>query len=81
MKSKLSRRRFLASAAASVVPVALAKASPRVAVALDSLASAVPRDSSAETWKDAGVIDVSRSPYAKLKTVPVRAVEIHAPGH
>ena len=27
-------------------------------------------------WKDAGVIDLSNSPYAKLKTVPVRAVFI-----
>ncbi len=27
-------------------------------------------------WKDAGVIDLSNSPYAKLKTVPVRAVVI-----
>jgi uncharacterized protein len=75
MKSKLSRRHFLASAAASVLPVAIAKASPRVAEALNSLGGVAP-DSSAETWKDAGVIDVSRSSYAKLKTVPVRAVEI-----
>jgi hypothetical protein len=75
MKSELSRRRFLASAAASVVPVVIAKASPRVAGALNSLAATVP-DSPAKIWKDAGVIDVSRSPYAKLKTVPVRAVEI-----
>jgi DUF1680 family protein len=28
-------------------------------------------------WKDAGVIDLNDSPYAKLKTVPVRAVVIH----
>ena len=75
MKSKLSRRRFLASAAAAVVPAAIAQASPRIAGALNSLAAAAP-DSPAGTWKDAGVIDVSRSPYAKLKTVPVRAVEI-----
>ena len=75
MKSKLSRRRFLASAAASVIPAAIANASPRIAGALNSLAAAAP-DSPAEIWKDAGVIDVSRSPYAKLKTVPVRAVEI-----
>ena len=27
-------------------------------------------------WKDAGVIDLTDSPYAKLKTVPVRAVAI-----
>jgi hypothetical protein len=29
-----------------------------------------------ETWKDAGVIDLSSSPFAKLKTVPVKAVTI-----
>jgi DUF1680 family protein len=28
------------------------------------------------SWKDAGVIDLTRSPFAKLKTVPVRAVTI-----
>ena len=76
MKSKFSRRSFLASAAASVVPAAIAQASPRVAGAFNLLAADSPTDSSAETWKDAGVIDVSRSPYAKLKTVPVSAVEI-----
>jgi hypothetical protein len=29
-----------------------------------------------DNWKDAGVIDLFNSPYAKLKTVPVRAVRI-----
>lgn len=77
MKSSLSRRKFLASAAASVVPAALAQAQPRIAGAIHSLAGdATPSDTSAASWKDAGVIDVSRSPYAKLRTVPVRAVEI-----
>ncbi|MGD0891685.1 MAG: beta-L-arabinofuranosidase domain-containing protein [Terracidiphilus sp.] len=35
-----------------------------------------PAKSSAQAWKDAGVIDLTRSPFAKLKTVPVRAVVI-----
>lgn len=29
-----------------------------------------------EDWKNSGVLDLSRSPYAKLKTVPVSAVTI-----
>lgn len=76
MKSKLSRRRFLASAAASVVPAALSQGQPRIAGAIHSLAGAALPDAGGYAWKDAGVIDVSRSPYAKLRTIPVRAVEI-----
>lgn len=76
MKSEFSRRKFLATAAASVVPAAIAKASPRIAGAMGSLAGGAAPDTSGYAWKEAGVIDVSRSPYAKLRTVPVRAVEI-----
>jgi len=75
MKRKVSRRQFLASAAASVVPVAMAQARPGLASALAPLANAAGAAPDAG-WKDAGVIDVSRSPHAKLKTVPIRAVEI-----
>jgi len=35
-----------------------------------------PAKPSTGDWKNAGVIDLSNSPYAKLKTVPVRAVVI-----
>ena len=76
MKSKFSRRRFIASAAASVVPAALAQAQSRIAGAIHSMAGSALPEAGADSWKDAGVIDVSRSPYAKLRTVPVRAVEI-----
>jgi DUF1680 family protein len=72
MKSKVSRRVFLASAAASIVPAAVAHAQP--ASGLLSLLTDAP--SAAAAWKDAGVIDLSHSPYAKLKTVPVRNVVI-----
>lgn len=77
MKRKVSRRKFLASAAASLVPAALAQHAPRLSSALASAGSAHGRSVDAETsWKAAGVIDVSHSSYAKLKTIPVRAVEI-----
>ena len=76
MKSHLSRRAFLASAAATALPAAIAQAQPGLAGALQSLAGAAPPAAGGDSWRDAGVIDVSRSPYAKLRSVPVRAVEI-----
>lgn len=77
MKRGLSRRKFLASATISSVPSAIAFAQPIGGNVLTWLMNeAQPAKSSKTDWKDAGVIDVSNSPYAKLKTVPVRAVTI-----
>ena len=76
MKSRISRRRFVQSVAASVVPVALVPGKPGIAKALASLGGGAQAASGNAAWKDAGVVDVSRSPFAKLKPVPVRAVEI-----
>jgi uncharacterized protein len=76
MKNRLSRRTFIASATASIVPSAIACAQPKGGL-LSLLANQLePAKSSKTDWKDAGVIDLSNSPYAKLKTVPVRAVVI-----
>ncbi len=75
MKTTLSRRTFLASAAASIVPAAVGHAQPKTAGLL-SLFADEPQGKPQSMWKEAGVIDVSRSPFAKLKTVPVRAVTI-----
>src|SRR5579863_3639373 len=77
MKTKLSRRTFIASAAASILPSALGHAQPKSGGIL-SLFTGDPSPVSAEStaWKNAGVIDVTRSPYAKLSTVPVGAVTI-----
>lgn len=77
MKPKVSRRQFLLSAAAaSVVPAAMAQARPRFAGTLESLSGAALPDTAAEAWKNAGVLDLSRTPHAKLRTVPIRSVEI-----
>ncbi len=77
MKSKLSRRKFIASVAASMIPTAVGHGALRA----DGLF--MPNADEPQTgarpsmaWKDAGVIDLTRSPFAKLKTVPVRAVTI-----
>ena len=74
MKSKISRRGFLATAAASLVPASMAHARSGVAGAMATFADDTAGSST--SWRDAGVIDVSHSPYAKLKPVPVRAVVI-----
>lgn len=77
MKPKVSRRQFLVSAAAaSVVPAAMAHVGPRVGGTLDSLSGAALPDTAAEAWKNAGVLDLSRTPHAKIRTVPVRSVQI-----
>ena len=77
MKNDLSRRTFIASAAASLVPAAMGSAQPRSGGLLSMFADEP--QASAQTltpWQQAGVIDLNRSPHAKLKTVPVNAVTI-----
>jgi uncharacterized protein len=80
MKHGLSRRRFIASAAVSIVPSAVAIGQPHstrlMAMLMGEPQSAATQKPLKEDWKDAGVIDLTNSPYAKLKTVPVRAVVI-----
>ena len=77
MKNRLTRRTFLASAAVSMIPSAVALGQPKGGgffslMAGEPQAGAAPK----EDWRNVGVIDLSNSPYAKLKTVPIRAVTI-----
>ena len=78
MKNQFTRRTFIASAAASLVPASAAYGRPKEGSAISSLSgeSSQAATSIKKDWKDAGVIDLTNSPYAKLKTVPVRAVTI-----
>ena len=77
MKSRISRRRFVQSAAISTASAVLLKGQPAFAKALGSLSAGAPDATGDASWKEAGVVDTSRSPFAKLRPVPVRAVEIH----
>ncbi len=80
MKFGLSRRSFLASTAATIVPSAIAVAQPGSLIGMIMGAqepAKIPKFVK-PGWKDAGVIDLRDSPYAKLKTVPVRAVVIES---
>lgn len=77
MKNKLTRRSFIASAAVSILPSAVAFSQPRGGGFLSLLPHETqPSVAAKEDWKNAGIIDLTHSPYAKLKTVPVRAVTI-----
>jgi hypothetical protein len=64
-----------------MVPPAIASVKQGTASLFSLLSVAPPRSAQTdalpkEAWKDAGVIDLSNSAFAKLKTVPVRAVTI-----
>ena len=67
----ITRRRFLSSGAATAAYTMLPKSAAGWSAA-DDPQSAHPTPK----WRDEGVIDLSKSPHAKLKTVPVHAVEI-----
>jgi DUF1680 family protein len=77
MKRRMSRRKFMASVAVTTVPSVVAYASPKSESLLSWLLSEQqPTKPPKADWRNAGVIDLSDSSYAKLKTVPVRAVVI-----
>jgi hypothetical protein len=72
-KNDVSRREFLSAAASSVAASYLA--CPGISRVM---ASAAREDGGAATipWRDQGVLNLANSPYAKLHSVPVRAVTI-----
>ena len=77
MNRTISRRNFIASTAAAVIPCAIAAAEPRAKGLLAPFSQEVALTTPPEpAGKRAGVIDLSNSPYAKLKTVPVGSVVI-----
>jgi uncharacterized protein len=75
----VSRRRFLSTAVTTTAASLLAR--PALSFALGSSASFSPAETGAAAspilrWQDQGVLNLTNSPYAKLHTVPVRAVTI-----
>jgi DUF1680 family protein len=69
----VSRRRFISTAASSVAASYLAY--PAISRALES-GNAPSANSPLLPWRDQGVLNLANSPYAKLHSVPVRAVTI-----
>ena len=78
MSTPVTRRRFLAASAASLVPAAGASVIGGRTNLLPLLdAPSQPTTKPNEDWKTSGVLDLSKSPYARLKTVPVSAVKVN----
>jgi DUF1680 family protein len=78
VENPFSRRTFIATTAAAILPPALAHAKQGPAGLLSMLSATPPPPApQGESWKNAGVLDLANSPYAKLKSVPVRAVAIN----
>ncbi|MGH9567823.1 MAG: hypothetical protein ACRD4I_17755, partial [Candidatus Angelobacter sp.] len=78
-----SRRKFLSAAVTSTAASLLVR--PALSFGLDSPALTSPHPApfemnaaagSTSSWQNQGVLNLSSSPYAKLHTVPVRAVTI-----
>ena len=77
MPLSLSRRSFLLTTAAAVAPTAGALSFPRSAHLFSFLgAEKSPTTVPFANWKNTGILELSNSPYARLKTVPVSAVVI-----
>jgi DUF1680 family protein len=76
-RSHISRRQFLNSAvsAATVASLPLEKL-PWPAEANPPLLSTLPNSGENPGWRGQGVLNLARSPFAKLQNVPVRAVTI-----
>lgn len=73
--NEISRRQFVGSAV-SVAAVSSVAAKPLFATALGAINS--PKPPADPSWKDQGVLNLSQSPHAKLRNVPVHAVTIYA---
>jgi uncharacterized protein len=69
----VSRRRFLSTTASSVAASYLAY--PGFSLALGG-AAPIASDAPRLPWRDQGVLNLNNSPYAKLHSIPVRAVTI-----
>jgi uncharacterized protein len=70
----VSRRKFIETSTAAAAAAYVAN--PALAFALGKPSVARGVDSSQLPWRDQGVLNLANSPYAKLHSVPVRAVTI-----
>jgi uncharacterized protein len=84
-KKVISRREFVSSALSTAAVSGLAGKSLFAVITPGAAAAAKPQEQSAApalldnpSWKDQGVENLSKSPFAKLRDVPVRAVTIQS---
>jgi DUF1680 family protein len=82
-KQKLSRRRFVSSAVSASAISVLPRAQSFLAELTGPIgAPTLGQDSvtltTAPPWRDQGILNLAKSPYAKLRSVPVHAVTVEA---
>jgi len=79
-KSDMSRRQFVTSVAAVAAISSFPSRSVLAGVGAPPQAEVAPTDHPAwkdPAWKDQGIENLAKSPHAKLRNIPVRAVTIH----
>ncbi len=77
MKNPITRRIFLAASAVSLLPAATASVLPGQGGLMSVLNEADTTGTAPhEDWRHTGVLDLSKSPYARLRTIPIAAVTI-----
>jgi uncharacterized protein len=75
---ELSRRQFVASAVATAAMTSMPANRLFALVANGALPQAEPARTNSPGWQDQGVENLTKSPYAKLRDIPVRAVTIQS---
>src|SRR5579864_6311746 len=74
-KENISRRQFVASAI-SAAAISSLPAHPVFAEVAQAMPQAPAQLTDSPAWKDQGVENLAKSPHAKLRDIPVRAVTI-----
>ena len=77
-KKDLTRREFVSSAAAAGAFTALRPSTRFVSALLKPNPSSVVELTNNPPWRDQGILNLAKSPYAKLRNVPVHAVTIES---
>jgi hypothetical protein len=83
VRQKLSRRRFVSSAVSASALSVLPGGQRLFGEFTKPIASTAPEQNSvaltnSPAWRDQGVLNLAKSPYAKLRSVPVHAVTIES---
>src|SRR5690348_1755690 len=82
-KQKVSRRKFVSSAVSASAISALPGAHGLLREFMDSMGGRQSKQNAVTltttpAWRDQGILNLAKSPYAKLRSVPVHAVTIEA---
>ncbi len=75
-RSDISRRQFVGSAISAAAVASLPLDGHLLSVKGKSASPSIAADPSGDEWKNEGVLNLTKSPHAKLRNVPVHAVTV-----